>query len=77
MARMPVYAVVRPENIIPSESGVTATVVKQSINGGIIVTELELNSNKKIIMHGFDTPLLAVGDSINITVKNDVHYVYE
>lgn len=72
-----VYAVVRPENIILSDLGIISTVVKQSINGGIIVTELELNSGKRIIMHGFDTPVLSVGDSVKITVKNDVRYIYE
>ena len=72
-----VQAVIRPENIIISEDGIDAEVVKQSIKGNIIVTELMLNSEYCLKMHGFDTPLLTNGQIVKIKTKSDVHYIYE
>ncbi len=72
-----VYAVIRPENIILSDSGTVSKVIKQSVKGSVVVTELMLESGTKIVMHGFDTPTFSHGDEVKIAVKNKIHYIYE
>jgi len=72
-----VYAIIRPEDVMISKEGIPAKVVKQSMKGSIIVTEVDLGAGQMVKIHGFDTPSLSSGAIVNITVKNNIHYVYE
>ena len=72
-----IYAVIRPEQIIFSENGVEAEVVKQSKKGGVVFTEVILNSGLKLVMRGFEVPIYTSGFKVKISIKNDAHYIYE
>ncbi|MBQ2897458.1 MAG: ABC transporter ATP-binding protein [Clostridia bacterium] len=73
-----VFAVIRPESLKISDDGINATVIDQSVKGGVVITNVILKNGTVLRMHSFDTKPYAVGDNINILCSNkDVHYIVD